>query len=78
MSTKRIDAKAIRERANSARVEAEARAAEDIKNAKRRQKIVSFMARQALQAASEGLQYVRLKSDSFEDLSALMTSYGFD
>ena len=78
MSTKRIDAKTIRERADIARVEAEAKAAEDLKNAKRRQKIISAMARQALQAACEGLQCVRLKSDSSEDLNTLMTSYGFD
>jgi hypothetical protein len=78
MSTKRIDAKAIRERAEFAQVEAEARAAEYLKIAKRRKKIVSAMARQTLQAACEGLQCVRLKSDSFEGLSNLMTSYGFD
>ena len=77
MSNKRIEAKAIRERADAARAEAEIKAAVDFKHAKRMQQLIGANAKQALQAACEGVQCVRLDTDSYDELSDLMILNGF-
>lgn len=77
MSNKRIEAKAIRERADAARAEAEIKAAENFKHAKRIQQLIGAIAKQALQAACDGVQCVRLDTDSYDELSDLMISSGF-
>jgi hypothetical protein len=78
MSKKRVDAKTIKNRADAARIEAETIKMGELAEAKRLQKIFTNVSKEALVSSSEGRLSVRIKSDLKNDLSALITTFGFD
>ena len=77
MIKKRIDAKTIRHLAEVVRTEAEVRAAEDLRHIRRTKKIIGAIASNALQAACEGKQCVRLDANLHQDHISLLISNGF-